>query len=262
MVKGSLSMSYSIIFFTLAGVLIVIRALYVVVAVKKQRVESDWVPEHARLPYVTIEGDRVRIQNLRNFTWKAKRGVPSYIDRDFLLSNIIGVEFIVSQFFSHRLLKFLAHTYVNFHMAEGNDVSISVEARRLQGQRYNALAGLVGQYAFMYAITTYEDAMTYRHDAVVYKYPTTATPKQAQALFASMAESANALHTKPRAYNLITRNCTNSLVRDARRLPNMRIPIRHASFAPGCVAKVLYNLGFIAGEGTFRETREKYVITH
>jgi hypothetical protein len=32
--------------------------------------DEDWIPQHDRMPAVTVGGDKVHVRNVRNFTWR------------------------------------------------------------------------------------------------------------------------------------------------------------------------------------------------
>lgn len=224
--------------------------------------DRDWVVGHDKLPLVTIVGERVHIQDLRDFTWTEdpSETLYDYVDRELLLTDITGVEVLVSRFLPFESM---AHTFLNFTLASGEGISVSVEARREQGEEFSPFAGLVGKYELIYTVSTYSDAIGLRHDRYVeeiYKYPTIATSERAQELFVSLSEDINALHETPKFYNLVTQNCTNTIVRNVEKLTDLDIPMKYATFQPGKVDQVLFDKGIIKTEKTLEATRKRYLL--
>ena len=56
---------------------------------------EDWIPKHARMPHVEIDGDKVHVTNVRNFTWHTPTDfTPEYDDRTFDLNALNSVYYV------------------------------------------------------------------------------------------------------------------------------------------------------------------------
>ncbi len=74
--------------------------------------ERDWVPNLAKLPRTTFDGENVTIQNIRNTQYRsAKDYTPKYESRTYDLRKINSIEFVVVPFSS---VKIAAHTFLVF----------------------------------------------------------------------------------------------------------------------------------------------------
>lgn len=246
--------------------LILILGLFTYILSQHPSNDREWARGHEQLPLISIneqEGS-VRIENFRNFHWSddPAQETAEYTTKEFQLADITGVEVLFSRFLPWESM---AHTFVNFTLEGGDNVSISVEARRESDESFSIFAGLLSQYELIYTVTSIEDALSLRilhHHEDVYRYPTIATADDAQRLFVSLSQEVNSLHEKPLFYNLISRNCTNTVAGNVEELTDLHIPTLYTTFAPGFLDRMLFKKGVIADpESTLEETRKKYLIS-
>ncbi|MBP6942957.1 MAG: DUF4105 domain-containing protein [Candidatus Buchananbacteria bacterium] len=218
----------------------------------------QWEPAHAVLPHVIINGNDITIHNLRSFRYRTESDYDiNYRDVSFPLTDIQGVDFVVEPFYN---FKPFAHTMVSFRLASGDNITISIEARREQGEPWDAKRGLVRQYELMYIIADEPDAVylrtNIRHDQV-YLYPTIATPEQAQALFLEMADNTNKLYTHPEFYNILTNNCTTRLVENVNTIAPKPIKFSWRYVLPGYATSLAYDLGLLGTDHSLSELESR-----
>jgi hypothetical protein len=208
--------------------------------------ERDWSPDQARLADASIDGDAVRIRNVRNAVYRAPDDYDVHWEaRDYDLGRIESLWFVVEPFADWRGP---AHTFLSFGFAGGEYVAVSVEIRKERGESFSPLRGLLRQYELAYIVGDERDLIglraNHRHDDV-YLYRVRATPAQVRALFVSMLERANALGTRPEFYNTLTNTCTSNIVRHIESIAPGRVPWSVRTLLPAYSDDLAYDLGLI-----------------
>jgi hypothetical protein len=221
--------------------------------------ERDWSPDQRVLPRATIAGDKVTIENMRNFSYKStSEYVPRYETRTYDLGKLDAVWFIVERFGDAPAI---AHTFLSFGFG-GEYVAISVEIRKELGETYSPLKGLLRQYELMYVIADERDVIglrtNYRRDPL-YMYPVTTTPEKIRRVFVEMLERSNKLAAEPEFYNTLTNNCTSNIVRHVNTISN-RIPFSYKVLLPAYSDQLAYDLGLIPTDRPFAEVQAAHRI--
>jgi hypothetical protein len=226
--------------------------------------DRNWNADQAILPSAEINGNSISIQNIRNFSYASTTSyTANYYDKTYDLSNLKKVYYIVEPFSG---FVGSAHTFLSFefeHASSSEFVSISVEIRKEQGEKFSAVKGLFSSYELMYVVADERDVVklrsNYRKDQV-YVYPIKTTPEKAQALFIDMLTRVNHLKDTPEFYNSITNNCTNNIVAHVNTITPKRVPFSFAFVFPGYSDKLAYKLGLIDTDLPFEQAREKFLI--
>jgi hypothetical protein len=229
--------------------------------------QRDWEYGMDVLAHVTIDGDVVQVQHVRDFHWPAE-GPPSSdsVDRTFDVRHLERVWFVKEPFSMPLLQGFegVAHTYFVFDFQDQPPVAISVESRRERGEGYDALRGLINEYELIYIWGTERD-LTGRRAVVersqLYMYPLVGSMDSARRLFLNLAEESRQLETRPRFYNTFTSNCTNELAKAANQAQPGAIPPHAALIFPGYSDGFLYELGFIPNAAPLETVRQQYAVT-
>ncbi len=176
--------------------------------------ERTWAPEQAVLPHVTIVGDTVRVDRLRDFSHTSDTtAVRRYDSRTYDLRQIRRVWYVLSPF--NPDWRGPAHSFFSFEFADSTFVSVSVEARREADEAFSVVGGAFRQYELMVVVGSERDLIGLRAvtwNDPVYLYPGRATPAQARALFVALLRRAQALERQPEFYNTLANNCTTNLL--------------------------------------------------
>jgi hypothetical protein len=221
-----------------------------------------WVPEQARLPGVTVHEDRVDVQAVRDFRFSRGGAVqPGYQTRSYRLDRLERVWFVVIPF--NRSWRGPAHTFATFGFSDGQYVSVSVEARREQGEKYSLWKGLLRQYELTYVIAEERDAIGLRAIAwgdPVYLYPIRATPQQVRGAFLQMMRRAEALEREPGFYNTLTDNCTTALLDAANTVAQKPIRYGPRILFSGYADGVAYDHGLIDTDLPLEAARARFRI--
>ena len=243
----------------IVGVLVI--AWLVLVLMVRPSNERDWEHDQERLATAEIDGDRVTVRNIRNFTYRSTSDYdPAWYDRTFDLGQLDRAWFVVEPFGS---FEGAAHTFVTFGFADRDYLAISIEIRKERGEEFSALAGLARQYEIMYVIGDERDLIglraNHRQDEV-FLYPVKATREQIRAMFIGMLQRANELAGSPEFYNTLTNTCTTNLVRHVNDITPGRIPPSPAILFPGYSDRLAFDLGLIDTDLPFERIRERYRI--
>lgn len=246
----------------LLGLVVVVVIVYtVLVLVVHPSNNRDWSLDQTVLPYAEINGDKVSVHNIRNFSYTSTHDyTPNYYDKTFDLSKIKNVYFVDEPFSGYVGA---AHTFLSFEFEGNNFVSISVEIRKEKGESFSALKGVLRQYELTYVIADERDVVklrsNYRHDKV-YVYPIKTTPEKMRAVFLSMIERADKLKEEPEFYNTLFSNCTTNIVNHVNQISPKRVPWDITFLLPENADKYAYKIGLIDNTLPFEETRAAHLV--
>lgn len=220
--------------------------------------DRDWVPEQQILPYAEFEGDKLTIHNVRNCEFFSYRDcLVEHYDRTYDLSQIESVDFIQVPFNENRAI---AHTFLSFGFADGEQVGVSIEVRLEKGESYSPALGLFNQFEIMYVVADERDLIPVRTEyrkCDVYLYRTRATPAQAREVLVAMLERANQLREKPEYYDTLTNNCTTNIVRHINHLVPGGIDYDYRVLLPGYSDELAYDLGLLDTTVPFAELKRQ-----
>jgi hypothetical protein len=222
--------------------------------------ERDWSPDQKVLARATIDGDRARIQNVRNFIYRTDHDFEErYETRSYDLGKLDSVWFVVERFGDAPAI---AHTFLSFGFGD-EYVAISVEIRKERGEVYSPLKGLLRQYELMYVVADERDVLAlrtnFRRDPV-YMYPVRTTPEKMRRVFVEMLERANQLAARPEFYNSLTNNCTTNIVGHVNTIAPRSIPFSYKVVLPAYSDRLAYDLGLIPTELPFETVRAAHRI--
>jgi hypothetical protein len=223
--------------------------------------DRTWSADQALLPQAVIDGDRVTIRHVRNFTYRSTADYDvRYEDRVVDLARLDSVWFVVEPFGPREGP---AHTFLSFGFGPDAYLAISVEIRKEKGESFSPLMGLLRRYEVMYVIGDERDLVglraNHRKDDV-YLYPIRTTPEKMRELFLGMLDRANRLAAEPEFYNTLTNTCTTNIVRHVNAIAPGRVPFRLAILLPGYSDRLAYELGLIDTNLPFAEAKERFRI--
>jgi hypothetical protein len=225
--------------------------------------DRPWRREVAVMPRAIIEGDHVRLTNVRNFNYRSRDDFDvRYEEREVSLANVVSVDLFVS----YWRLGPIAHTFVSFNFDDGSPpVCISIETRPEVGEGFNPIASMFKQFELIYVVGSERDLVRVRtdyRDEEVFLYRMRATPEAVQRLFRIYLERINQLADKPEWYHLLSNNCTLNIIRYSRAAGNQhsRFEIRH--LLNGLIDRYVYGLGIVNTSLGFEELRRRSNITN
>jgi hypothetical protein len=218
--------------------------------------DRPWRPEVAVMPRAFIDGDRVRIKDVRNFDYRtADDFTVRYEDRELLLSHLTSLDFFVSYWMPGPV----AHTFVSFIFDNAPPVCISIEARPEIGRGFEPIASIFKQFGLIYVVGDERDVVRVRTNfrgEDVYLYRIQASPENARHLFSIYVDRINELADRPEFYHLLSNSCTINIVRYARIVGKpARFDIRF--LLNGYSDRALHRAGFLSPTPPFDELRQR-----
>jgi hypothetical protein len=171
----------------------------------------DWIPDVAHVAQATFDGNRVTIENVRNFKYSSETNyVVRWETRTYDLDQVRGVDL----FLCYWGPTLIAHTIASWEFEDGRHLAISIETRKQAGETYSALLGFFRHYELVYVVADEHDLIglraNYRGEQV-YLYRLRASPATARALLVDYLKEVNRLALHPQWYNALTSNCTTMI---------------------------------------------------
>lgn len=171
----------------------------------------DWAMDVSKGVLADVEGDQVRLANIRDFAWQNEtEATPRWITEEYDLNDLETVDMITSVWDNPDI----AHLLVSFGFGTVENVVFSVEIRREADEEFNEIGGFFREFELVLIAATERDIVklrtNYRQEQVRL-YPVHLTAEQRRTLFLSYVELAQRLKEQPAFYNTITANCTTSV---------------------------------------------------
>jgi hypothetical protein len=218
--------------------------------------DRPWRPEVKVMPRATIEGDRVRIDGVRDFDYRSVTDFTvRYQEREVSIAHLTSIDFFVSYF----LIGPVAHTFLSFNFDNAPPLCISIETRPEIGESFAPIASLFKQFELIYIVGDERDLVRVRtnfRNEDVYLYHIRTTPDRARKLFRIYLDRLNQLADRPEWYHLLTNSCTINIVRYARMAGKVsRFDFRY--ILNGFVDSYLYSLGLLDMDLPFAELRSR-----
>lgn len=241
----------------------VFGALFVAVVIWEMLIPPShartWRPEVAVLPRAFVDGDRVRITGVRDFSFRSRDDfTPRHIEREVQLSHLTSVDLLISYWGTDDGP--VAHTFLSFNFDNAEPVSISIEARPEEGEGYNPVASIFKQFELIYIVGEERDLIGsrvgHRREAV-FLYPIRTSPEGVRRLFLVYMQRLNELADEPEWYSLLKSNCTLNVIRYARASgwETSRFNVRH--YLNGWVDRYLFGTGILGTGLSFQELRAR-----
>jgi hypothetical protein len=204
--------------------------------------QRDWADDVARLLEADVDGDRVVLRNVRDFTWRSDTDyVQDWTTRSYDLSQLESADLVLSYWMGPMI----AHTLVSFGFSDGRRVVFSLEIRKERHEAFSAAAGFFKQYERVIIAAEESDIVRVRSNVRgedVYLYRLAASPGQLRTVFLGYLRESEALRREPRFYDTLTANCT-TVIFELARLMAPRLPLDYRLLLSGYFAEYVHDQG-------------------
>lgn len=221
--------------------------------------DKDWAPDVAHGITGTIDGDRLSVRNLRNFTWRTEADFTEHWEaRTYDLSKVRSLDL----FLVYWMGPSIAHTIMSFGFEDGRYLDFSIELRRTKNDQYSAVAGFFKTHELVYIGADERDLMTLRkaRDEQIQLYRLRTPPERARALLVEYIKEANDLAAHPRFYNTLSTNCTTTIFNMMRAVTSS-IPFDWRIILTGHLPSYLYEHGAVDTRIPLEELRRQADVT-
>jgi hypothetical protein len=221
--------------------------------------DREWLTDVDRLPQAEIDGNRLVVRNVRNFSYvpgSEEIAEERWETRTWDLSKLEGVDLYMSYWGSPMI----AHTIASWDFGDdAPPLAISIETRKEVGEAYSAVLGFFRQFELYYVVADERDVVgvrTNHRGETVRLYRTTAKPELAKAILLDYLAEINALHEEPVWYNAATHNCTTTIRHHVRHVARGH-PFDYRILVNGRLDELGYERGNVDTRIPFETLREK-----
>lgn len=246
----------------LKALIVALLGLALFLALQTPSNEGDWQLQHRLLPQVTVAGDRVNVNRLRDFRYHADESVAAatYLDSSFKLSELSAAWLGISHFGGNGM----AHVLLSFEFLTGQPLVVSIEARlEHEDIEYHPIKGLLRSYTKTIVLGTEQDVIGLRSHVRgerVHLYRLNISALQARALLLNFLRTAQALNTEPTFYNTLIDNCMTGLLAESQRYRRLRSWLDYRILLPGFADELAQQEGLIEQGTAITELRQQSLI--
>ena len=206
--------------------------------------DREWRPEVARLPAATIDGSKITITNVRNFSYREDEDFDvNWETRSLDLDQLVGVDLFLNFWGPEHI----AHTIASWRFADGSHIAVSIETRKESHEEYSATKGFFRQFEIYYVVADERDLIKVRTNhrgEHVYLYKLGFPLDQARAMLLDYMREINQLAQEPRWYNALTHNCTTAIRYHSKHI-GAAGPLDWRLFANGHLPELGYERGVL-----------------
>jgi hypothetical protein len=226
----------------------VVVAIALAWGLKRPSADRVWVPSQARDPVVRYLDGEVEVRNVRNTRYRSADDYEvRWETRRYRLDGVRSLDVMIEPFMEWRGI---SHFLMSFGFEGGEHLCVSVEARVEAGEGFGIVPAVFNEYELVYILGDERDLIGQRvkvQGHSVYLYPIRVTSReQVRALFVLVLNHASRLSERPRFYNTLTQNCTNTVLRHAEYLTASEFPWwDYRLILPGYIDLFLHDMGAI-----------------
>jgi hypothetical protein len=216
----------------------------------------DWAADVAQISHGEIQGDKLIMYNVRNFSYTSDTDFEkSWERREYDLTKLQGLDIFLSYWASDHI----AHTIMNWDFGDNDHLAVSIETRKEKTEEYSAVKGFFKQFELSYVAADENDIVKLRTDfrnERVYVYRLLADNKGIRALLDHYLAEMNQLFNKPKFYGAFSRNCTTTIRLHTNAIqPDRPLPLDLRLILSGHLDELLYERKSISQKLPFVELR-------
>jgi hypothetical protein len=220
------------------------------------RNDRIWEASVAHPPRATVDGDIVRLENVRNFHYRSETDFDEVWEtRSYDLSKLMGADMFLSYWGS----PWISHTIVSWEFEGGEHLAVSIETRKESHESFSAVLGFFRQFELYYVASDERDVIgvrTNHRGEEVYLYRLNTPLDVARDVLLDYLAEMNRLAEHPRWYNALTHNCTTAIRQHVRQV-SAGNPWNWRILANGRIDELGYLQGSIDTSLPFEELRRR-----
>ena len=219
--------------------------------------DREWMPEHAVMPSVSVQGDELRVDGLRAFRWSDGGVEPGWRAQSYDMGRLVGMDFIVSHFGE---TEGTAHTLLAFRFSNGGVLAVSPEIRKEVGEDYSPSRGLFRNYELIYVLADELDVLhlrTHVRGERVYVHPVDVEPSTARAVLEQIVRRVRSLEEKPAWYHTVSSSCASALATDIQAVADPPLDLDWRVLLPGFSDALAFELGLLETDADLETTRQR-----
>lgn len=235
--------------------------LFVLVAWLQKAPSNDrpWRADWAKESHVTLHRGGFTFHNVRNFEYDDNDIIAeNWESRTFNVTNLRGVDYFHDAFGGDLL----AHPILSFDFGPEGRIALSIETRREVGESFSEIGGFFKMFELQYIWGDERDLIRVRtniRNEPVHLYRTSLPREKVILMLLDSIRTTNMLKKYPRFYNVITANCTTSLLAQTMELRHAPFDIR--MLANGRLDELIFEKGgFVTPDIPFTELRQRTLI--
>jgi hypothetical protein len=188
----------------LVGMAAVLSAIYFALPPSNDR---TWTPDVAVAATAEVSGDLVTIHGVRNFRYASDEDFEErWEDRTYDLSKLRTLDLFMSYWGPTDY----CHTIVSFGFEGGQQLAVSAEVRKEEGESFSTLGGFFKMFELSYVFADERDVVGVRarhRGEDVYLYRLRAGLPRLREVFLSYVEFADELAREPQFYDVLDNSC-------------------------------------------------------
>lgn len=243
-------------------ILIILTLWGLSLALKKPTNTASWQTQYEVLPTVDLNGDDIKINNVRDFRYNDDDTIAEkrYLDQRYKLSEFKKAWYGISHFGENNL----AHVFISFEFENKKYLVVSIEARlEKEHSSYNPIKGLFRAFHKTVVLSTEQDVIglrTHIRKEKVYLYPLDVPELYTKPLLLNFLREAQVLTCKPTFYNTLTDNCMTGLLAQSDQFRSLFSWLDLRIVFPGGSDEIAHELGFIDSTESLSQLRQSALI--
>ena len=216
--------------------------------------EADWADDVSRQVTGVVDGERLRLRDVRDFDWKGEADyIQRWSEREYDLKDVRTLDLFMSYWAGPEM----AHMVFSFGFADGRYLAWSVEVRRRKGGEFSPIADLFKSNPLVIVASEERDVIRVRSNVRgenVELYRLNTSPDVVREILLAYVAQSNDLARTPRFYNSLMTNCTTTIFALIKSL-GISLPMDWRLIVNGYLPDYAYEIGVLDRRQTRAEIR-------